>query len=89
MIERFARLQEETLSPEQQAWCKLWTKIWCAFFVFNATTAALLAGFAPLAWWAFYNGLLAYGLSGILLGTEWLLRRRRFPAAGKLREEAR
>ncbi|MCR9246575.1 MAG: hypothetical protein NXI31_16195 [bacterium] len=79
MIERFARLQEPELDAEQRAWCRLWTWIWCAFFLVNGTVAAMLALFAPLSWWAFYNGLLSYGLVGLLLGGEWLLRRRRFP----------
>ena len=79
MIERFARLQEPDLNPAQQAWCRLWTRIWCLFFVLNGLTAATLAMWAPLSWWALYNGLLAYGLMGTLFTTEWLLRRRRFP----------
>jgi uncharacterized membrane protein len=78
MIERFARLQVAELTPPQQAWCRHWTVIWCAFFVLNGATALLLALVAPLAWWTLYNGLLAYALIGILLLTEWLLRRRRF-----------
>lgn len=78
MVERFARLQEPTLSPDKQAWCRLWTVIWCVFFVANASTALVLALVAPLAWWATYNGLVAYGLIGILFAVEWTLRRRRF-----------
>lgn len=79
MIERFARLQESSLSAEQLAWCRLWTCIWCLFFVVNGGLAAGLACLAPLSWWALYNGLVAYALIGSLLATEWLLRRRRFP----------
>jgi len=80
MIERFARLQVSALSTAQQRWCRGWTKIWCGFFVLNGGTAAVLALAAPLSWWAFYNGLLAYVLIGVLFATEWLLRRRRFGA---------
>ena len=79
MIERFARLQEPTLSAAQRSWCRRWTKIWCGFFVSNGATAALLAAYADLSWWAFYNGLLAYALIGALFALEWSLRRRRFP----------
>jgi len=78
MIERFARLQTEALSPAQQAWCRTWTGIWCAFFLANGAIALALALAAPLAWWALYNGLIAYGLMGLLFSGEWLLRRRRF-----------
>jgi len=79
MIERFARLQEKELSPDKQAWCRMWTFLWCAFFVANGTTALVLAMWATMEWWALYNGLICYGLMGVMFGTEWLLRRRRFP----------
>ena len=82
MIERFARLQDKDLAVDKQQWCRLWTRIWCAFFILNGGTAALLGWLAPLPWWAFYTGLLSYVLSGVLLGTEWVLRRRRFMTPG-------
>ncbi len=78
MVERFARLQEDTLSAEQRAWCRLWTIIWSAFFVANGTCAAVLAAAAPLEWWATYNGLVSYVLMGFLFAIEWTVRRRRF-----------
>ena len=61
------------------AWCRMWTWIWCTFFVINGSIATALALLAPLDWWALYNGLIAYALIGALLLGEWLLRRRRFP----------
>ena len=78
MIERFARLQEPGLSPEQIAWCRLWTVIWSTFLFANAVTALLLAIFAPLVWWTTWNGLVAYLLMGLLFALEWTVRRRRF-----------
>lgn len=78
MIERFARLQEPDLSPAQRAWCRQWTRIWCAFFVFNGAVALVLALAAPLSWWAVYNGFIAYVLIGLLLAGEWIVRRRKF-----------
>lgn len=83
MIERFARLQEPELNADQVAWCRAWTRIWCAFFVVNGATAAALAIFAPITWWTFYTGLLSYALLGALLLTEWVMRRRRFSAPGE------
>ena len=79
MIERFARLQEPELTVEQQAWCRLWTWIWCGFFVLNGSIALVLAIWGTMKWWALYNGLFCYGLSGSLFAIEWTLRRRRFP----------
>jgi uncharacterized membrane protein len=78
MIERFARLQESSLSPAQIAWCRLWTIIWSAFFVANGTAAAVLAVAAPVAWWAWYNSVLAYVIMGVLFASEWTIRRWRF-----------
>lgn len=78
MIERFARLQDPDLTPDKQAWCRLWTIIWCVFFVLNGGTSGLLGWLAPLEWWTIYTGLIGYILSGILMGSEWILRRRRF-----------
>ncbi len=78
MVERFARLQEETLNEDQQSWCRMWTQIWCAFFVVNGSIAAGLGLFAPVSWWALYNGLLSYIGSGVLFATEWIIRRRKF-----------
>ncbi|HEX6812656.1 MAG TPA: hypothetical protein VF384_13600 [Planctomycetota bacterium] len=83
MVERFARLQEDDLPPEKQAWCRMWTILWSVFFVANGATALVLALLvvaeaAPRMWWATYNGLIAYVLMGIMFASEWTLRRRRF-----------
>lgn len=78
MIERFARLHEPDLAEPKQRWCRVWTWIWCAFFVFNAVAAWMLAALAPVSWWCFYTTTLSYALMGILLGGEWWMRRRRF-----------
>lgn len=79
MIERFARLQVPDLPPDEVAWCRQWTVAWCAFFSVNGLTAAALALWAPLAWWAAYNGLVAYALMGTLFTVEFAWRKRRFP----------
>lgn len=81
MIERFARLQEPGLSAAKQSWCRAWTWIWCAFFALNATAAAALALWAPLSWWTLYNGLIAYGLIGLLFAIEFALRHLKFGGA--------
>jgi uncharacterized membrane protein len=78
MVERFARLQESGLSTEKQHWCRIWTKIWCVFFVLNGTTAGLIGLLGPLEWWALYTGLISYLLSGVLFGLEWFLRHQKF-----------
>lgn len=89
MVERFARMQVDELTEPQQAWCRMWTRIWCGFFVANGSTALALALAAPMSWWAFYNGLLAYVLIGALLGLEWVLRHRRFPEIAEMAGDER
>ena len=83
MVERFARLQEDPLAPDKQVWCRTWTVLWSVFFIANGSTALVLALLvvadqAPRAWWATYNGLIAYVLMGVMFASEWTMRRRRF-----------
>ena len=75
-IERLARLTDPELSPRVIVYTRQVTKLWCGFFVFNGMAALLTALWASPAVWALYNGLLAYGLMGLLFGGEWLVRRR-------------
>jgi len=75
MIERFARLVEPELSEAKLRWCRRWTWVWVSFFVFNGGLALALALFAPVRWWALYNGLVAYVLIGLLFAIEWVARR--------------
>jgi uncharacterized membrane protein len=82
LVERFARMQNPALSPEQVRYCRGVTKIWCGFFVINASISGALALWAPLAWWTLYNGLLAYMLMGVLGATEYLVRKARFREYG-------
>jgi len=41
MVERFARLQVDELSPREQAYCRVVTASWCVFFVLNGGACAL------------------------------------------------
>ena len=75
MVERLARLGPAALPEEAIPYTRRVTVIWCAFFVFNGTTAAWLALAASRETWAFYNGFVAYVLMGVLFGVEWLVRR--------------
>ncbi|PZQ15441.1 MAG: hypothetical protein DI564_08920 [Rhodanobacter denitrificans] len=87
-IERLARLREPDLPPAAIAYTRTVTWVWCGFFVVNGTLALATALWADAATWALYNGLIAYGLIGVLFAGEWLVRRRvraRHAAAGDLR----
>ncbi|HKJ18397.1 MAG TPA: hypothetical protein VJ984_13680 [Xanthomonadales bacterium] len=49
------------------------TIIWSVFFLLNAAIAAWTTT-QSLEVWTIYNGLIAYILVGVLLGSEWLFR---------------
>lgn len=76
IIERLARLTEPELPPVAVRYTRQVTWLWLGFFIFNATVAAALALWAPLAWWTLYTGLIAYLLMGVLFAGEWLVRQR-------------
>lgn len=78
MVERLARMQETSLDEAQQRHCRHWTGAWCAFFLLNGGTAAVLAIFAPLWWWTVYTGGIAYALMGLMFAVEYVQRRARF-----------
>ncbi|SDF17173.1 MULTISPECIES: hypothetical protein [Rhodanobacteraceae] len=76
MIERIARVAEPDLPPVAIAYTRKVTWVWVGFFFLNGTASALLAGWGPLSWWTFYNGILAYSVMGALFLGEWILRQR-------------
>lgn len=83
IIERFARMQEKDgLSDAQVSHCRQVTWAWMAFFLLNGAVALLLALFAPVSWWAAYNGGVAYGLMGLMFTLEYALRQYRFRRYG-------
>ena len=82
MIERFARLQTDVLNDDQLGHCRAWTTLWCGFFFVNGLAAAVLAVFAPIAWWTLYTGLIAYVLMGLMFAVEFVIRRYRFREYG-------
>lgn len=76
MIERFARLQEPELDDKGVAYTRQVTKVWCVFFVINGSIALYTALFTSMAIWTLYNGLIAYGLMGLLFAVEYCVRLR-------------
>jgi uncharacterized membrane protein len=76
VVERLARLTDPHLPPEAIAYTRRVTQVWCGFFLLNGGIALITALWASERVWALYNGLIAYGLMGLLMGVEWLVRRR-------------
>ncbi|MCP3140984.1 COG4648 family protein [Pyxidicoccus xibeiensis] len=76
VIERLARLREPALPPSGVAYTRKVTQVWCGFFVLNGGIALGTALWGSDATWALYNGLIAYGLMGLLFAGEWVVRQR-------------
>ena len=76
VAERLARLRETNFPPAAIAYTRRVTQVWCGFFVVNGLLAVATALWATPAVWALYNGLLSYVAMGLLMGGEWLVRRR-------------
>jgi uncharacterized membrane protein len=76
VIERMVRLRTPDLPAAAVAYIKKVTAVWCAFFFLNGSVAFLTARYASTAVWLLYNGLIAYGLMGLLFAGEYLVRRR-------------
>lgn len=85
IVERLARLSEPDLPNEAVGYTRAVTMVWCGFFLINGLVAAYSAIWASDAFWALYNGGLAYAGMGALAGGEWLIRQR-FRA--RIREQA-
>ena len=79
MIESFVRLEFPELPPGISRYCRQLTLMWAGFFAFNALMCAGLALWAPGAWWAFYNSILIFVLTGLLMVGEYIYRHFRFP----------
>lgn len=82
LVERFARLQVEDLSPQEVVYCRRVTIVWSVFFVCNALVAGALALFAPLSWWTLYTGLISYLFVGAVGAVEYIYRKYRFGRFG-------
>jgi uncharacterized membrane protein len=76
MIERFARIFEPDLPDAAIPYTRNVTAIWCVFFVFNICVSLWTAFQMSFEMWSLYNGLISYCLMGLLMGGEFLVRRR-------------
>ena len=81
IVFRFALLKDKSLnsSPTRarvERYCRKVTKVWCVFFVFNATISSLTAMSGNDVVWSVYNGGVSYVLMGILFLTEYIIRRK-------------
>lgn len=76
VVERLARLQTPDLPPQAIRYTTRVTQVWCVFFLLNGTVSLITVYWASDRIWALYNGLISYGLMGVLMVGEWVVRSR-------------
>lgn len=74
MIEKFARIIDKNLPNYAIGYTKNVTKIWCVFFVINASISCYTGVFSSMEIWTIYNGIVAYMLIGLLFTVEYIVR---------------
>lgn len=76
VVERIARSREPDLPESARRYTRNVTKVWCLFFIVNASVIYLLgqAGYAQA--WSVYTGFVSYLLMALLFACEWIYRRR-------------
>lgn len=79
LIERFARLDFPELPPGIAEYCRKVTWVWTGFFALNIVLCSALAIWADDSLWALYNGGIIYLLLGLMMTSEYVWRRLRYP----------
>lgn len=79
LIERFARLDFPEMPDEIVAYCRSVTAVWSAFFAINIVLCIGLALWVEDSVWALYNGAIIYLLLGLMMVSEYVFRRLRYP----------
>lgn len=72
---RMAQLQHGFITPAIKSYTDRITVLWVGFFCLNATLALVTALWMSRESWALYNGLIAYGLIGLMFLGEYSYRR--------------
>jgi uncharacterized membrane protein len=83
LIEHFARMMKPALSVAEQAHCRSWTRIWGIYLLVLAAIGLVLAGWATLAVWTVYVGVVSYVLVGVLFAMEYFVRKIQFRDYGR------
>lgn len=73
-VERIARLRQPDLPNHAIPYLRKVTMAWSVFFLINGSIAYWSAVYGSRAFWALYNGLIAYGLIAALFCVEYLVR---------------
>ncbi|MCC3703903.1 hypothetical protein [Rouxiella badensis] len=76
VVERLARLSQPDLPPKAVSYTRRVTQVWCVFFFLNGAIAFYTCLKGDVALWTLYNGGISYLLIGLLMGVEWIVRKR-------------
>ncbi len=76
MIERFARLIDPDLDDRGVRYTRKVTMVWVGFFAVNGGVALWTVVAGSWLAWTIYNGLVSYGLAGLVFAIEYLIRQR-------------
>ena len=79
LIERFVRMEFADFPPGIIEYCRQLTWLWTGFFAFNVLMCTVLALWGSDVWWALYNGVVIYLLTGVLMIGEYIWRHFKFP----------
>lgn len=76
LVERLARLREPDLAIDGVNYTRRVTQAWCVFFILNGSMALVTVLLQDMRLWALYNGFVSYLLIALMMGVEWIVRRR-------------
>jgi uncharacterized membrane protein len=76
IVERIARLEDPNLPPKGVIYTRKVTRVWCGFFLVNATLSLLTIWHGDPWLWSLYNGCIFYVLMGLLMAAEMAVRRK-------------
>lgn len=76
LVERLARLREPDLPADGVSYTRRVTQAWCVFFILNGSMALVTVLLQDMQLWALYNGFISYLLIALMMGVEWIVRRK-------------
>ncbi len=76
IIEKIARLTDESFTDEAIPYTRKVTVVWMLFFLVNASIASYTVLQNNLELWTLYNGLISYLIMGTIFVIEFIVRKR-------------
>lgn len=76
MIERFARIFEPDLPEAGVKYTYNVTMVWCIFLLINLSISLWTVFYTSINIWSLYNGFISYCLMGLLMGIEFIVRKK-------------